>query len=175
LGRQIPAASTRLIALTSTNGFAVTSAPLAASGYFNVSAAGFHVGTPFPVTQNFTMGSSGVVRNITIATDPAGLAISVDGTSYVAPHIFQWNPSNAHTIATSTPQAATAGTQYAFSSWSDSGELSHSITVPNADTTYTASFNTQYQLTTAPIRRREDPLRLAVGSILAQAFSSRRP
>jgi hypothetical protein len=39
--------------------------------------------------------------------------------------------------------------QYVWSSWSDSGAISHSITVPNTATTYTASFSTQYQLTTA--------------------------
>ena len=91
-----------------------------------------------------------MLSNITIATTPPGLTISVDGKSYVAPQVFQWNPSNAHTIATTTPQAASSlGTQYAFSSWSDGGALSHQIVVPSAATTYTASFNTQYQLTTA--------------------------
>jgi hypothetical protein len=39
--------------------------------------------------------------------------------------------------------------QYVWSSWSDSGAISHSITVPSSATTYTASFNTTYQLTTA--------------------------
>jgi hypothetical protein len=129
-------------------GFAVNSVALSASGYFNTSAAGFQVNTPFPVTRNFMMSSTVVLRNITIATNPAGLAIAVDSTAYFAPQIFQWTPSNEHTIATTTLQAATAGTQYAFSTWSDGGALSHTIVVPDAETTYAASFNTQYQLTT---------------------------
>jgi hypothetical protein len=39
--------------------------------------------------------------------------------------------------------------QDVWSGWSDSGAISHSITVPSTATTYTASFTTQYQLTTA--------------------------
>ena len=39
--------------------------------------------------------------------------------------------------------------QYVWSNWSDSRAISHSITVPSSATTYTATFSTQYQLTTA--------------------------
>ncbi len=87
---------------------------------------------------------------ITITTSPANLLVSADGgTPVAAPLVENWIPGSSHTIATTSPQAAGPGTQYAFSSWSDSGAISHSITVPSTATTYTASFNTQYQLTTA--------------------------
>ena len=86
---------------------------------------------------------------ITITTNPTGLLVSVDGGAFTAaPLVENWTPFTSHTIATTSPQSGGAGIQYAFSSWSDSGAISHSITVPSTATTYTASFNTQYQLTT---------------------------
>jgi hypothetical protein len=39
--------------------------------------------------------------------------------------------------------------QYVYASWSDAGAQSHTVTAPGATTTYTASFSTQYFLTTA--------------------------
>jgi List-Bact-rpt repeat protein len=46
-----------------------------------------------------------------------------------------------------TLQAGTAGTQYLFTNWSDSGAASHSIPVGVTTATYAAVFKTQYQLT----------------------------
>src|SRR5262249_16862615 len=45
--------------------------------------------------------------------------------------------------------AGSPGTQFVFNNWSDNGAISHSVTAPNTATTYTATFDTQYQLTTA--------------------------
>jgi hypothetical protein len=85
----------------------------------------------------------------TITTSPAGLLVSVDGgTATAAPLVENWIPGSSHTIATTSPQAGAPGVQYVWSNWSDSGAISHSITVPPTATTYTAAFNTQYQLTT---------------------------
>jgi hypothetical protein len=91
----------------------------------------------------------GPLIGITLNTSPAGLAIIVDGTNYTAPQTLQWVVTSSHTIAVASPLAGSSGTQYVFSSWSDSGAQSHSITVPSTATTYTVSFTTQYQLTTA--------------------------
>jgi hypothetical protein len=100
---------------------------------------------PATVTGNF--GNASV--QITIATSPANLLVSVDGgPSTAAPLVENWVIGSGHTIATSSPQSGGTGVQYVWSSWSDSGAISHSITVPSSPTTYTASFNTQYQLTT---------------------------
>jgi hypothetical protein len=86
---------------------------------------------------------------VTIATSPAGLLVSADGgTATAAPLVESWAPGSSHTITTTSPQSGGTGVQYAFGSWSDGGPISHSITVPSTATTYTASFNTQYQLTT---------------------------
>jgi hypothetical protein len=97
------------------------------------------------VTANFN------VQTI-VATNPSGLAITVDGQSSTAPQTFNWTQGSSHTIAVSSPQNGPAGTHYVWSNWSDSGAISHSITTAAAPTTYTANFNTQYllTLTTAP-------------------------
>ena len=84
---------------------------------------------------------------ITIQTSPAGLQFSVDGgASQTAPQTFNL-ASGAHSIAVASTQAGRAGTQYVFVSWSDGGGASHAITVGGASAVYTATFQTQYQLT----------------------------
>jgi hypothetical protein len=96
-------------------------------------------------------GAPGTVP-ITVAASPAGagLAFTVDGTSYSSPQQFNWTPGDHHTIAVAvSPQAGPTGTQYVFSTWSDSGAQSHPITVPSSAATYTAMFTTQYRLTTS--------------------------
>ncbi len=50
---------------------------------------------------------------------------------------------------TQSPQSGGTGIQYVWFAWSDSGTISHTITVPSTATTYTATFQTQYLLTTA--------------------------
>lgn len=97
---------------------------------------------PKSVTANFGTTAQG----ITITTNPSGLQIIVDGATYTAPQTFQWQAGSSHSIGTYSPQGA-GPTRYVFSSWSDSGAQTHSITVPNGSATYTASFTTQHQLT----------------------------
>jgi len=85
----------------------------------------------------------------TVTTHPSGLQITVDGTTYTAPQSFRWEVGSAHTVSVSSPQAAGFGARYVYSSWSDGGQQSHTITAPSSSTTYTASFITQYSLTTS--------------------------
>ncbi len=101
-------------------------------------------GTSNPVTFTISAGTVAVA----VATNPTGKNITVDGASFTAPQIFSWNAGSSHTIAAVTPQGA-GGTRYVFANWSDGGGISHTITVPTSATTYTASFATQYLLTTA--------------------------
>ena len=86
--------------------------------------------------------------SVTIATSPPGLGITADGTAYASPHTFSWIPGSQHTVATTATQG-NSSTQYVFANWSDSGAVSHVITVPPAGATYTANFITQYYLTTS--------------------------
>ena len=86
-----------------------------------------------------------------IQTNPSGLEFSVDGQApQTAPQSLSLS-TGPHTIAVTSPQAGTPGTQYVFTGWSDSGAASHTITVTNISTSYTATFKTQYQLTTTAL------------------------
>jgi Divergent InlB B-repeat domain len=97
--------------------------------------------------ENFVLAGC-QVATVTLQTSPAGLAVSLGGMSHVAPGSGQYSAGSSVAIGTTSPQAGPAGTQYVFSSWSDGGAITHNITVPTTAVTYTATFTTQYQLTT---------------------------
>ena len=87
-------------------------------------------------------------QTYTVTTNPAGRQVVVDGVTYTAPQTFSWAVGSSHTLSVSSPQSETSGTRYAFSSWSDGVNQSHTVTAPSSSTTYTANFTTQYSLTT---------------------------
>ena len=126
--------------------------PLPASGYdlkgtstaLNP-AGGNATGNLVTYTFNYDLKASTSQPHITVATNPPGLRITVDGSSLVAPQTFSWDPGSTHSIGATSPQGI--GTLYTFDSWSDGGNQTHTITTPNQDTTYTARFNAQYLLT----------------------------
>ena len=92
-------------------------------------------------------GSTSTGIAVTVTTNPPGLALTIDGASYTAPATVNWNPGDQHTLSVASPQGT--GTRNVFSKWSDGGAQSHTVTAPTAATTYTASFTTQYLLTTS--------------------------
>ncbi len=77
--------------------------------------------------------------NVTLATQPPGLRITLDGAAFASPHSFTGVVGVRRTISVESPQAS-GGTTYAFQSWSDGGSQSHVISTPSANTTYTAAF-----------------------------------
>src|SRR5437762_10864748 len=83
---------------------------------------------------------------VTVKTNPTGRSFTVDGTTYTATQTFSWESGSSHTIATPSPQSGGTGVQYVWSKWSDHGAISHTV-APTANTTYTATFKTQYFLT----------------------------
>jgi hypothetical protein len=109
-------------------------------------------------------GGVGVVLNqtprtpVTLDTLPSGLTVFLNGVSATAPKTYPWAPNSLQQISTSDLQQVTAGSRFKFSGWSDGGALTHTVTVPSSPITYTATFKTQYLLTT-----NTDPL--AGGSI----------
>ena len=99
--------------------------------------------------QTATQAYSGTVTGtgITITTSPPGLQIIVDGSTFTAPQTFIWAPGTGHEIGVPSPQGS-GGSRLVFTSWSDGGAQSHTFTA-SSSATYTASFKTQYLLTTA--------------------------
>jgi PKD repeat protein/glucose/arabinose dehydrogenase len=77
--------------------------------------------------------------DLTFATDPAGLSLTVAGTSVSGPQtITSW--ANWGLPVSAASQSA-AGQYWHFSGWSDSGAASHTITTPASPATYTATFS----------------------------------
>ncbi|HLJ46993.1 MAG TPA: hypothetical protein VKU01_13340 [Bryobacteraceae bacterium] len=99
---------------------------------------------PQSLTANFA-----ALAGVTIQTNPPGLQFTVDsGNPQTAPQTLNLQPGS-HTVSVAPTQAGTAGTQYVFTNWNDGGTASHSFTVGTAPLALTATFKTQFQLTTA--------------------------
>ena len=79
------------------------------------------------------------VSTITIATDPAGLRITVDGQSFTSPHTFDSVVGFERPIGAAASQAL-GGSSYSFVNWSDGGAATHTISTPASSTSYTASY-----------------------------------
>jgi len=81
----------------------------------------------------------------TVSTSPSGRSFTIDGSPYSSSQTQWWASGSSHTIGTTSPQTA-GTTRYIYSSWSDGGAISHSVS-PTSAGDYTATFNTEYQLT----------------------------
>jgi Astacin (Peptidase family M12A)/Divergent InlB B-repeat domain len=94
---------------------------------------------------------------MTVATNPAGLRVSVDQNEFTGAKGFAlpfdggWTDGSSHPVAVSTPQASVvedAGARHVFTGWSDGGAPQHDIKV-GGNATLIANFATQYPLTLA--------------------------
>ena len=86
---------------------------------------------------------------ITLQANVAGVPITVDGG---VPQISTWSgvlAPGAHSVSVPALVAGAAGTRYTFGHWSDSGAATHSITVGATSTAYTATYGTEFLLTTS--------------------------
>jgi hypothetical protein len=87
---------------------------------------------------------------ITITSNPEGKNfVSVDNVEYETPSTFNWIAGNTHSIKADSPVAGTVGTKYVWANWTDGGNQTHDIIVPNIPTTITATYNTYYWVTYA--------------------------
>lgn len=76
---------------------------------------------------------------ITLATNPSGLQLTLDGQPQTAPIVFVGVVGMIRTIGTTSPQTL-SGKTYQFKSWSDGGTQTHNIVTPAPNTTFTARF-----------------------------------
>jgi hypothetical protein len=102
--------------------------------------------TGSPISVQIQAPASTPLVQVTVQTALAGLAFTVDGTSYSSTQTFSWASGSSHTIATTSPQSGGTGVRYVWTNWSGGGAISHTV-VPTTNTTYTATFRTQYFLT----------------------------
>jgi len=77
--------------------------------------------------------------DMTFATTPAGLQITLDGEQRVAPFTVTGIVGIKRAIAPPSPQTVNE-LSYVFQSWSDGRGRSHEISTPAVNTTYTANF-----------------------------------
>jgi hypothetical protein len=76
---------------------------------------------------------------VTLATAPAGLALTVDGVARTAPLTLDTLVGLQHGVTAPSTQSL-SGTTYDFASWSDGGAASHSIVAAATATTLTATY-----------------------------------
>lgn len=76
---------------------------------------------------------------ITLASNPTGLQLLLDGTPFTAPGSFPNVVGMIRSLGVTTPQMQ-GSTTFNWQSWSDGGAATHEITVPAANTTFTATF-----------------------------------
>jgi glucose/arabinose dehydrogenase len=77
--------------------------------------------------------------NLSLATSPSGLQVTLDGQPVTAPYSVQGVVGITRSLGVVSPQTV-GGVTYEFVSWSDGGAATHSINTPASDTTYTATF-----------------------------------
>ncbi|MGO9991029.1 MAG: M12 family metallopeptidase [Steroidobacteraceae bacterium] len=124
-------------------------------GPFGFSKAGLPVLESIPAgipLSNATGYSAGDVDSIerlygatpaqvTVVTNPVGLSIIVDGTTYTAPQTFNFAVGSTHTLnVPADPQLTNPadGSTYAFGNWNDLGARSHTITIQGGSGTLTS-------------------------------------
>jgi glucose/arabinose dehydrogenase len=76
---------------------------------------------------------------ITVASNVSGLQVDLDGQPQSAPFSFTSVVGMTRAIGVISPQALN-GKNWAFGSWSDGGAITHNITVPTANRTYTVTW-----------------------------------
>jgi glucose/arabinose dehydrogenase len=83
---------------------------------------------------------------VTLATNPAGRQLRLDGQPVPTPHSFIGVVGIRRTVEAVSPQNV-SGSTWLYSSWSDGGARIHTIATPATNTTYTARFTAQSAVT----------------------------
>ncbi len=100
------------------------------------------------LTATDRQGRTGVVRqalrprqvDFTLATEPSGLQLEVNGTPFTAPRTWtSWQGYELRIRA--AEQADGSGRPWVFQRWSDGGAAKHTIKTPSSATTYTAKYH----------------------------------
>ena len=90
-------------------------------------------------TDEATRDVQPVTSQVTLATQPAGLQLLLDGSPGAAPQTFAGVINFQREIG-SPPSQTLNGTTYQFVGWSDGGAATHKIATPDTNTTYTATY-----------------------------------
>ncbi|SFE98988.1 PQQ-dependent sugar dehydrogenase [Spirosoma endophyticum] len=80
-----------------------------------------------------------ITSTITLTTNPAGLALKLDGSAVTGPYSFSGVSRIVRSLEAVTPQTV-GGVTYTFSSWSNGGTRLQNLSTPGVNTTLTANF-----------------------------------
>ena len=95
----------------------------------------WNIRSPREITAEFRIGQ------VTVDTEPSGLTVIADGSTFISPAILLWFPDEIHDIGVDSPQGDSLNTQYVFQSWSDQGSRNHQVVIPQSTpVSYTATF-----------------------------------
>ncbi len=78
-------------------------------------------------------------------TSPAGLSLTVDGSTVTAPQSFWWADGSDHSFAAPSLEDPGNGTRYLFAGWSDGGAQNRTLTVSDP-VNLTAAYDAQFRL-----------------------------
>lgn len=120
------------------------------SGSFAVPNAGEPAADVFHRVYLTVLDSGGLARtavrdvlprtaNLHFTTSPAGLQIILDGQPLTTPFTVLGVSGVQRSVELANPHIA-GGAAYRFTAWSDGGTAAHTITTPDLDSSYTASF-----------------------------------
>ena len=128
---------------------AITSFPATASGAFDAPDHDYPSYLELQATVTDSSGATATAStrldpktvDLTFGSNPTGLSVIVGGANAQAtPFTKTVIVGSTNSISVDSPQVTGGGTSYTFSSWSDGGARSHTITAPATASTYTASF-----------------------------------
>ena len=128
---------------------AITSFPDTASGAFDAPDHDYPSHLELKATVTDSSGATATTStsidpktvDLTFGTNPTGFGVIVGGANAQAtPFTKTVIVGSSNSISVDSPQVTGGGTSYTFSSWSDGGARSHTITAPATAATYTAAF-----------------------------------
>ncbi|MCY3560561.1 MAG: M12 family metallopeptidase [bacterium] len=88
----------------------------------------------------------------TVATNPPGLTVLVDGIATQAPAAFDWPPGSRHTIEVLPEPQVVHGSRFLFARWNDDAPRSREVTAGEDWTWLEANFIVQRRITARPSR-----------------------
>ncbi len=85
---------------------------------------------------------------VLVTSDPVGVPLAVDGVVHGAPAVFAWTPGSEHTLAAPVRLEPGDGVRHDFIRWSDGGAAEHTVTAPDGDARFTASYTRSFRVAT---------------------------
>ena len=101
----------------------------------------------------------------TIASEPPGFMVGVDGAEYMAPHNFLWRAGDAHRLEPLPPDPrGEPAIRYRLEGWAGGGPLVRDIVAGETAATYTAVYHAQARLTVLDANRNPNPVTVTPAS-----------